>query len=171
MISKHSHLNFILCLINLYVERGQVCHKNASTIRSLKGIEIQKNRTSELEGILLMVIELVYVRVRTRNLHSKYSPFLKTVVSSEALFTCDGSSNEEWSNPIISTPQHMVYKPTALSLTSYYQATGAYSATCSAKARRAPACTETFCAPPGTLCQGAILRKLANRGSRSPEAC
>lgn len=115
----------MLCLINLYVERGQVCHKNASTIRSLKGIEIQKNRTSELEGILLMVIELVYVRVRTRNLHSKYSPFLKTVVSSEALFTCDGSSNEEWSNPIISTPQHMVYKPTALSLTSYYQATGA----------------------------------------------
>lgn len=113
----------MLCLINLYVERDQVCQKNASTVRSLKGTEIQKYSTSELEGILLMVIELVYVRVRTGNLDSKYSPFL-TVVSSEALFICDGSSNEECSNPIISTPQHMLYKPTALSLTSYYQATG-----------------------------------------------
>lgn len=111
------------CLINLYVERGQVCQKNASTFGSLKGIEIQKYSTSELEGILLMVIKLVYVRVRTRNLDSKYSPFL-TVVSSEGLFICKGSSNEEQSNAIISTPRHMVYKSTALSLTSYYQATG-----------------------------------------------
>lgn len=69
-----------------------------------------------------MVIELVCVRVKTRNLEAKYSSLLYVFWSSFCLW-----SNEDRSSPIMSTTQHAVYKATWLSLASYHQATGELS--------------------------------------------